>query len=113
MIGDFHFLRPSWVLALVPCALLVWAIQRREDATQSWQGIVAPHLLPFCCKTRTAAPVFTPLHLIAIGWFVAVLAIAGPTWRREPSPFADDTAALAIVVKVSPSMNTEDVQPAG
>ncbi|MET0252786.1 MAG: hypothetical protein ABW214_02010 [Terrimicrobiaceae bacterium] len=52
MIGDFHFLRPSWVLALVPCALLVWAIQRREDATQSWQGIVAPHLLPFLLQDQ-------------------------------------------------------------
>ena len=51
------------------------------------------------------------MHLLALGWLVAVLAIAGPTWRRERSPFAEDTAALAIVVKVSPSMKTEDVQP--
>ena len=111
MIGGFHFLRPWWLLALVPCALLIWAIQRRESAAQSWHGIVAPHLLPFLLQGQNRRARFTPLHLIAIGWFVAVLAIAGPTWRREPSPFADDTAALAIVVKGSPSMNTEDVQP--
>jgi Ca-activated chloride channel family protein len=111
MIGDFHFLRPWWLLALVPCALLIWAIQRRESAAQSWHGIVAPHLLPFLLQGRSRRACFTPLHLIAIGWLIAVLAIAGPTWRREPSPFADDTAALAIVVKLSPSMNTEDVQP--
>ena len=111
MIGEFHFLRPWWLLALVPCALLVWAIQRRESAAQSWHGIVAPHLLPFLLQGRNRPARFTPLHLIAIGWLVAVLAIAGPTWQREPSPFADDTAALAIVVKLSSSMNTEDVQP--
>jgi Ca-activated chloride channel family protein len=40
-----------------------------------------------------------------------VIAISSPTWRRDPAPFADDTAALVIVVKVSPSMLTEDVQP--
>jgi Ca-activated chloride channel family protein len=40
-----------------------------------------------------------------------VVAIAGPTWKHEPAPFADDVAAIAIVMKVSPSMKTEDVQP--
>ena len=48
------------------------------------------------------------------GWLKvagAVVAIAGPTWKHEPSPFADDVAAIAIVVKVGPSMITEDVQP--
>lgn len=111
MIGDFHFLRPWWLLAIVPCVLLVWAIRRREDATQAWRGIVAPHLLPFLLQGQNRRARFGPLHLIATGWVVAVVAIAGPTWRREPAPFADDTAALAIVVKVSPSMMTEDVQP--
>ena len=111
MIGDFHFLRPWWLLALVPCILLVWAIRRRADAEQPWRGIVAPHLLPFLLQGEARHARFTPLHLIVLGWLVAVLAIAGPTWRREPAPFADDTAALAIVVKVTPSMMTEDVQP--
>ena len=65
----------------------------------------------FFSKAETIARASRRCILSRIGWFVAVLAIAGPTWRREPSPFADDTAALAIVVKVSPSMTTEDVQP--
>ncbi len=111
MIGAFHFLRPWWLLALLPCAALVWAIRRRGDAAQRWHGIVAPHLLPFLLQGENRRARFTPLHLILLGWLVAVVAIAGPTWRREPAPFADDTAALAVVVKVSPSMTTEDVQP--
>lgn len=111
MIGDFHFLRPWWLLALISCALLVWAIRRFEDAEKPWRGIVAPHLLPFLLHGENRRSRFTPLHLIALGWLVAVLAIAGPAWRLEPAPFADDTAALAIVVKVTPSMMTEDVQP--
>lgn len=111
MIGDFHFLRPWWLLALPPCALLVWAILRHGDAERLWRGIVAPHLLPFLLQGEDRHSRFTPVHLIAVGWLIMVVAIAGPTWRREPAPFADDTAALAIVVKVTPSMMTEDVQP--
>lgn len=112
-IGEFHFLRPWWLLALLPCALLVWAIRRRGDSAQRWRGIVAPHLLPFLLhgENDRRRALFTPLRLIALGWLVAVIAVAGPAWRREPAPFADDTAALAVVVKVSPSMTTEDVPP--
>lgn len=111
MIADFHFIRPWWLLALVPCLLLVLAIRRRGDAARAWHGIVAPHLLPFLLHGEDKRARFQPWQMLALGWLVAVLAIAGPTWRREPAPFADDTAALAIVVRVSPSMMTEDVQP--
>jgi Ca-activated chloride channel family protein len=111
MIGDFHFIRPWWLLALLPLALLVWAIYRRQDPAQMWRTIIAPNLLPFLLSGATQRKRISPLLLIGIGWLVSVVAIAGPTWRREPAPFADETAALAIVVKVSPSMKVEDVQP--
>lgn len=112
MISDFHFIRPWWLLALLPCVLLLLAIRRRGDVARQWRGIVAPHLLPFLLHGEDRRGKFQPWQLLAAGWALTVVAIAGPTWRREPAPFADDTAALAIVVKVSPSMMTEDVQPA-
>ena len=111
MIGDFHFLRPWWLAAFIPAVLLFWAIWWRQDAAQVWQGIVAPHLLPHLLSSHSERKGYAPLHLIAVGWIVAIVAVAGPTWRREPAPFAEDTAALAIVIKVTPSMKTEDVQP--
>lgn len=111
MIGDFHFVRPWWLLAVVPLAQLVWAVHRRQDSAQRWQGIIAPNLLPFLLSGTAHRRVFSPLLLIAIGWTLTVIAIGGPTWQRAPAPFAEDTAALAIVVKVAPSMKTEDVQP--
>ena len=111
MIGDFHFIRPWWLLAWLPLAALVWAMQRRQDATHAWHGVVAPHLLPFLLSGQAQRRRFSPLLIVALAGFVAVLAIAGPTWQRQPAPFAEDTAALAIVIKVSPSMMTEDVQP--
>ena len=111
MMGDFHFLRPWLLLALVPAAWLWWALRRGDDARQAWKGIVARHLLSHLLRGEERRSRFGPLELIACGWLVTVIAVSGPSWRRAPSPFADDTAALAIVVKVSPSMLTEDVQP--
>jgi len=107
----FHFIRPEWLLALVPAALLWWLLRRRTDAAQPWRGIIAPHLLGHLLSGEEKRSRFGPLELSVVGWLVAVLAIAGPTWKHERAPFAADTAALAIVLKVTSSMMTEDVPP--
>jgi Ca-activated chloride channel family protein len=111
MIGDYHFLRSLWFLALVPVVLLLWGTRRCQDASRPWHGIIDAHLLPHLLGGETKRSRFGPLELLALGGCVAVVALAGPTWRREPAPFAEDTASLAIVVRVAPSMRTEDVQP--
>ncbi|WP_050028444.1 VWA domain-containing protein [Verrucomicrobium sp. BvORR034] len=111
MMGDFHFIRPLWLLALAPALLVWWLLRHHTDPAQPWRGIIAPHLLPHLLGGRDHQARFIPLDLIAIGWVLSAFIIAGPSWRREPTPFAEDTAALAIVIRVSPSMETEDVLP--
>jgi len=109
--ADFVFLRPLWLLAAVPALLLWWALLRRADPAQAWRGLIAPHLLPHLMSGGETRARFAPVHLLAAGWLIATVAIAGPSWHREPAPFADDTAALAIVIKITPSMLTDDTQP--
>jgi Ca-activated chloride channel family protein len=111
MIGDFHFLRPWWLIALLPAALLVWRLACTQSADWVWHGIVAEHLLPHLFLKREQQRRIGPLVLLATVWALAVVALAGPAWKREPAPYADDSAALVIVVKVTPSMKTEDIQP--
>ena len=98
-------------MALLPAALLVWRLACTQSADWVWHDIVAEHLLPHLFLKRTGQRRIGPLVLLAIVWALAVVALAGPAWKREPVPFADDSAALVIVVKVTPSMKTEDVQP--
>jgi Ca-activated chloride channel family protein len=54
---------------------------------------------------------FTPIALLVACWVLAVVALSGPAWEREPAPFADDSATLVIVLKVTKSMEEQDVQP--
>jgi len=110
MIGDFHFLRPLWLLAIIPVIALAWAIHRRGDSSLPWRGVIAPHLLPYLVSGRSSVH-HLPSLLFLIGGILASVSLAGPAWRRMPAPFAEDTAALAIVIRVSPSMETEDVRP--
>lgn len=109
--GDFHFLRPWWLVALVPAALLVWLLWRRQDEGRAWRGLIADHLLPHLLVGAEKRSRFRPVHALALGWLIGVAALAGPAWQREPAPFADETTVLVIVVKVAPSMQDSDVQP--
>src|SRR5262245_55235383 len=105
--SDFHFLRPWWLLAIVPAALMIWRLLAAGDAARSWRGIIAPRLLPHLLVGGQKRKRLSPIGLLAAGWLAGSIALAGPTWQREPAPFADDSAVLVIVLKVTPSMKTE------
>jgi Ca-activated chloride channel homolog len=107
----FHFLRPWWLMALLPAALILFNFVRLRDPINRWRGIVAPHLLPHLLIRHGDRRHGGPLVLLGIVWALCTIALAGPTWRREPTPFADDTAALVILLKVTPSMRIADIQP--
>jgi Ca-activated chloride channel family protein len=106
-----HLIRPGWLLALLPAALLWWMLHRHTDSGRAWRGVIAPHLLAHLWGGQGKPSRFNPLFVLGLLWLLTTVAIAGPTWTHQASPFAEDTAALAIVVKVSPSMETEDVPP--
>jgi len=111
LIGNFHFLRPWWLLALLPGAAVWWLIFRRADSKHHWRQWVDPVLLePLLLRGRKRRQI-GPIHLLALFWGVMVLALAGPTWSRTPSPFAEDKAALVLVLKVTPSMEETDIAP--
>lgn len=112
MIGDFHFLRPWWLLAILPAAALLIALARRNDVTHAWRSIVAPHLLPHLLDAPDRQRYrLAPIHLLAASAAIGILSLAGPSWTKEPAPFARDAAALAVVVRVAPTMATADIEP--
>jgi Ca-activated chloride channel family protein len=112
MITDFHFLRPLWLVAIIPSIVLWWFLLRRGDTRRAWRGIVAGHLVPFMvadAEARTRR--MRPVTLLGPVLLLTCLALAGPTWLQEPAPFADDEAALVIAVEVTPTMLAQDIQP--
>ncbi|MEN8151794.1 MAG: VWA domain-containing protein [Planctomycetota bacterium] len=111
MIESFHFLRPAWLLALLPAGFVFWGILRRADRTRAWSGVIAPHLLRALVVSPGTRRRLRPVHLLPVPFLLGILALAGPSWEREPSPFADDTAGLFVLLEVSPSMLATDVAP--
>jgi Ca-activated chloride channel family protein len=92
--------------------LLAWHLLRRLVSATVWRGVIAPHLLPHLLpgsglERRARAPVW----LLTSAWTLGFVALAGPTWEREPAPFAEDRAALVVVLQLTPAMLARDVQP--
>lgn len=110
-LSQFHFLRPWWWLALVPVLWLVWMIHRHQDAARPWRGVIADNLLPHLLSEGENRRRLQPVHLLLPLWLLATLALSGPTWQREPAPFAYDEAALVIAIAVTPTMLAQDIQP--
>lgn len=111
MIGDFHFLRPEWLLVLIPAAALLWIVGRREDIRARWRGVIAPHLLAHLVVDRRAGLGLRPVHFTVAALALGALAAAGPTWERERPPFVEDNAPLAIAIDLSRTMDAIDVVP--
>ncbi|KQV81933.1 VWA domain-containing protein [Rhizobium sp. Root1220] len=111
MIGDFHFLRPLLLLALVVPLMLVWLSRRSGDIRSSWKGMMDPHLLDSLIIEADRRSWFRPEWAMAAVLALAAIGAAGPTWQREAPPFVEDTASLVIVVDLSTTMDAIDISP--
>jgi len=110
-VSQFHFLRPGWLLLLLPAGLILWQIRRAHDEERSWRDLIDPVLLDQLLVRPGRRQRNWPIYLLVLVWVIGTLAVAGPSWRREPSPFANDNAALVIVEKLTPSMLASDLPP--
>lgn len=99
-LANLTFLRPAWLLLLVP-AVLVWvAWRRRTDPLRGWRAQMDPELLDALvdggAQSSRAARGGTTALLVA--WIVGTLAAAGPSWRAAPSLFGDGARPLIVVL---------------
>jgi len=108
---SFHLLRPLWLVALLPVAAIFALLQWQHSARAQWGGVIAPHLLDHLIVQPDGSRSVNPLYLVAGGMVLGIVALSGPTWRREIPPFVEDKAPLMIALSVASSMNQTDVAP--
>jgi len=110
MLHNFHFIRPGWLLLAPLAAGLWWLWQRRSDPLRGWRQQIAPELLEALVVGRDSAKPGQARRLL-VAWLAAIVAVAGPTWRLEPNPFAEDATPLMILLKADISMMQPDPAP--
>ena len=110
-LGAFHFLRPWWLLLLLPIiGACFYALQQRK-AMPDWGNLIAAHLLAALTVGNNSQRWFNPLNLGLFILSLSVLLMAGPTWQRQASPFVQDNAVLVVALDLSKSMDQTDIQP--
>ena len=111
-----HLLRPAWLLALAPLVVLLPWLRRRHPAEDPWRQVIDAQLLVHL----QAQPIrprrlwqhrWQRLPMFAAVWFVAVLALSGPSWQRTPTPLQRPGGALIVLLDLSLSMYAADVTP--
>jgi Ca-activated chloride channel homolog len=108
---SFHLLRPLWVLALIPVVAVLLLVRWRQSVRAQWGGVIAPHLLKHLIVQPGGSRGISPLYLVGTGMALGIIALSGPTWRRELPPFVEDKAPLMIAIAASSSMGQTDVAP--
>ena len=108
---DFHFIRPYWLLALLPFMGMLFFLLKNKLGQGNWASVCDEALLPYLLQQKAVTKSRWPLTTGALATLLTILAIAGPTWDRLPAPVFRNDSALVIALNLSPSMNAEDIKP--
>ncbi|GAB3342090.1 VWA domain-containing protein [Marilutibacter aestuarii] len=110
-LSNLHLLRPEWLWALLALPVLAafWVVRRRR--ANVWQGVVDPHLLPHLIEARAGRRLQPGPWLGALGYVLAIVALAGPSWRQVEQPLWRGQVPLMIALDLSSAMSAADPPP--
>ncbi|MGH8211834.1 MAG: VWA domain-containing protein, partial [Rhodanobacteraceae bacterium] len=108
--ADLHFLRPLWWLAALPLPLMLFAMLRNRHGRDALARLADASLLPHLIRGGGGRQILA-LALAAAIWLLAVAALAGPAWQRQPAPLYANGAARVIVLSLSSDMRAQDAKP--
>ena len=111
IVDNFHFLRPLWLLAIIPTVLFIAVLWRLNEKSSAWDRAIDHDLLPFLLDTTKSVAERTPLILLLILWLTSIVALAGPVWEKIAQPVQARQDALVIVYDQSLSMYATDYDP--
>jgi len=110
-LAEFHFIRPYWLLAVIPAILITVLLLKNKLNQGNWANVCDAELLPFILQEKAVTHSRWTLSIGSIASLLVIFALAGPTWERLPSPVFRNDAALVIALDLSQSMNSTDIKP--
>jgi Ca-activated chloride channel family protein len=110
-LAEFHFIRPYWLLALIPYLALLVVMLRNKLGQGNWSAVCDAALLPYLLQQKAVNQSRWPITTGAVAALLAIIALAGPTWERLPSPVFRNDSALVIALDLSRSMDAADIKP--
>ena len=96
-VAFFHFLRPLWLLGVPFVMLLIWMHRRESDTMRQWKSLLSEVNLKALTVSGGKRGLFSPPGMSALVAVLFSVILAGPSWERQDSPFAEDHAPLVIL----------------
>ena len=113
-LDSFFFLRPYWLLMLIPVLVLVVLYKHRLQhmGRSAWHTMVDAHLLAhLTVKPSNDKGSKMRLAAVTAGLVASILALAGPTWEKNELPAFKAQDPTVVVLSLAQSMNATDVSP--
>lgn len=115
ILTNLHLLRPWWLLAIIPAALLIWFYTHNHAQSRNWASVIDQRLLPHVLQGNSGNPgkrrqwrIFILLFLLSS---LLIVALAGPVFEQRPQPVFKTQAGLVLVLDLSRSMDAADIKP--
>ncbi|WP_199608930.1 tetratricopeptide repeat protein [Flocculibacter collagenilyticus] len=108
---QFHFIRPDWLFALIPLALIMLLLHKVKIKHSDWRAIIPAHLVNVLLDSNSQSKHHAPLWMLYVTWLIATIALAGPTWQKLPQPVYQVKAAKLLIMDMSLSMRATDITP--
>ncbi|WP_051678427.1 VWA domain-containing protein [Thiomicrospira pelophila] len=111
--NELVFLRPYWLLALLPAAYLWWRVKRNQTQQSDWKNWIDPAFHPYLLAEKNIKTAGSNWALVglAIIWLSAILALSGPSWNSVQLPAQKTNSGSVIVLDLSLSMYADDLEP--
>ncbi|MEI2433342.1 VWA domain-containing protein [Lysobacter yananisis] len=110
-LAPLTFLRPQWLWALLALPLLGawwWRSRRQRNV---WQGAVDAHLLPHLLDAAPGRRSQLAAGAAALGYALAVLALAGPSWSQGEQPLWQGSTPMVVALDLSSRSLAGDLPP--
>lgn len=106
-----HFIRPDMFYLFIPVGFLIILMLRSGHHIGQWQQVCDAHLLKHLSINMPGKHNKWPVWIFAFGLSLAVLSMAGPSWRKMQVPVFSDKAPLVILLDLSNEIMAKDIQP--
>ncbi|MEE4244206.1 MAG: VWA domain-containing protein [Kangiellaceae bacterium] len=110
-LNNLVWLRPDilWALLFViPVIMFSWVSDKKNN---QWQKAIDKHLLQFMLQQGESSHSRMPLVGLMIALTIAIVALAGPSFTKQPIPVYRTDEARVILLDLSLSMNAVDIKP--
>jgi Ca-activated chloride channel family protein len=109
--SEFHFIRPFWLIALIPLLIFIIGMIKHKLGNRSWEAVCDEALLPYVLMGGASKSRRYSVLFVTLGGLLSIFSLAGPTWEKLPQPVFTTQNALVIALDLSRSMDATDVNP--